>query len=64
MGRGGGRMETVTSAKPRGVSLIQTRTPENILEQMDSFHNHQAKGWVKQMLQHTGWGDAHNAGTS
>lgn len=36
------------------MSLIQTRTPENILEQMDSFHNHQAKGWAKWMLRHTG----------
>lgn len=36
------------------MSLIQTRTPENILEQMDSFHNHQAKGWAKWTLRHTG----------
>lgn len=53
-----------------GVSLIQTRTPENILEQMDSFHNHQAKGWAERTLRHMGRvgrggdGDARDAGTS
>lgn len=35
---------------PLSLGVILIQTPENILEQMDSFHNHQAKGRAERRL--------------
>lgn len=47
-GSGGGGKGGIVIPLSLGVILIQT--PENILEQMDSFHNHQAKGRAERRL--------------
>lgn len=47
-GRGGGEHTVI----PLSLGVILIQTPENILEQMDSFHNHQAKGWAERTLRY------------